>query len=238
MQAIAHRGASGYAPENTRKAFDRALALGSDAIETDVQLTADGELVLFHDGTVERTSDARGPLADYTLAELRRLDLGGWFAPEFAGQRVLTAAEFLDEYAARIPLVIEIKDPRATAPLVALLAARDLIGAVQVTSFHWPALLDARALRSDLALGFLTPRFDQDIIERVARRGFAQVCPHVGTLTARRVALAHARGLTVRAWGVRERYEVERLFETGADGATCNWPDWLRDPEAGADTVS
>lgn len=238
MQAIAHRGASGYAPENTREAFDRALALGCDAIETDVQLTADGELVLFHDGTVERTSDGRGPLADYTLAELRRLDLGGWFAPEFAGQRVLTVAEFLDEYAARIPLVIEVKDPRATVPLVALLAARDLIGAVQVTSFHWPALMDARALRPDLALGFLTPRFDQDIIERVARRGFAQVCPHVGALTARRVALAHERGLVVRAWGVRERYEVERLFETGADGATCNWPDWLREPERGADTAS
>jgi glycerophosphoryl diester phosphodiesterase len=108
MQAIAHRGASGYAPENTRAAFDRALALGSDAVETDVQLTADGELVIFHDGTVERTSDGRGPLADYTLAELRRLDLGGWFAPEFAGQRVLTVAEMLDEYLPRVPIVFEI----------------------------------------------------------------------------------------------------------------------------------
>ena len=89
MRCIGHRGASGYAPENTRAAFARAIAMGADAIETDVQLTADGQLVLFHDATVERTSDGRGPLADYTLAELRALDLGGWFAPEFAGEREL-----------------------------------------------------------------------------------------------------------------------------------------------------
>lgn len=228
MLAIAHRGASGYAPENTRAAFDRALALGADAIETDVQLTADGQLVLFHDATVDRTSDGHGPVADYTLAELRRLDLGAWFAPEFAGQRALTVAELLDEYATRIPLVLEIKDPRATAPLIALLADQASLDRLQVTSFHWGALLDAQAASPTLTLGFLTPLFEQDLIERIARRGFAQICPVADHLTARRVALAHERGLNVRAWGVRHRFQVERLLETGVDGATCNWPDWLR----------
>ncbi len=227
MQAIAHRGASGYAPENTRAAFDRALALRADAIETDVQLTADGELVICHDTVVERTSDGRGPLADHTLAELRALDFGRWYGPEFAGQRILTAAEMLDEYAARIPLCLELKDPRAAAPLVALLAARGLLDRVQVTSFYWTALLDAQAANPALTLGFLTPTFEEDIVARVARRGFAQVCPHVDRLTAGRVALAHARGIQVRAWGVTRRDQVERLFETGADGATCNWPDWI-----------
>ena len=231
MQVIAHRGASGYAPENTRAAFDRAIAMGADALETDVQLTADGRLVLFHDATVDRTSDGSGPVADYTLAELRRLDLGGWFAPEFAGQRALTVEELLDDYATRIPVVLEIKDPRATGPLVALLAERSAqipLDRVQVTSFHWGALLDAQRAHPALTLGYLTPAFELDTIERVARRGFAQVCPHVDQLTARRVARARERGLTVRAWGIQHRWQVERLAEAGADGATCNWPDWLR----------
>ena len=228
MQVIAHRGASGYAPENTRAAFDRALALGADAIETDVQLTADGQLVLFHDTTVERNSNGRGPLGDYTLAELRALDLGGWFAPEFAGERVLTVPELLDEYVGRIPLALEIKDPRAAIPLVALLTERRILDRVQVTSFYWTALLDAQAANPDLHLGFLTTIFEQDTIDRCVRRGFAQLCPHVDRLTAHRVALAHERGLNVRAWGLQRRDHVERLHDTGADGATCNWPDWMR----------
>ena len=229
MQTFAHRGASGYAPENTRAAFDLALRMGADAIETDVQLTADGRLVLIHDTTVDRTSDGHGPVADYTLDELRALDLGRWHGADFAGQRILTVEEALDDYAARIPLALEIKDPRATAPLVALLRERGLRDRVQVTSFYWTALMDARALDPGLFLGFLTPVFDADIIARCVRRGFAQVCPHVDRLTAQRVALAHERGLNVRAWGIQRRDQVERLFETGADGATCNWPDWMAD---------
>ncbi|MFN8538945.1 MAG: glycerophosphodiester phosphodiesterase family protein [Thermomicrobiales bacterium] len=228
MQIIAHRGASGYAPENTRVAFERAIAMGADAIETDVQLTADGALVLFHDTTVERNSNGRGPLADYTLAELRLLDLGGWYAPEFAGERVLTVAELLDEFVERIPLVLELKDPRAAAPLVAILSERRLLDRVQVTSFYWTALLDAQAANPGLSLGFLTPTFEEDTVARCAKRGFAQICPHVDRLTAKRVALAHERGLNVRAWGIQRRDQVERLADTGADGATCNWPDWMR----------
>ena len=228
MQVIAHRGASGYAPENTRAAFERAIAMGSDAIETDVQLTVDGRLVLFHDTTVDRNSDGHGPLADYTLEELRALDLGGWFASEFAGERVLTVEEALDEFAARIPFALEIKDARAAVPLIRLLTERGILDRVQVTSFYWTALLDAQATNPDLYLGFLTPTFEEDIIERCVRRGFAQVCPHVDRLTARRVALAHERGLNVRAWGLQRRDHVERLHDTGADGATCNWPDWMQ----------
>ncbi len=233
MLAIAHRGASGYAPENTRAAFDRALAMGAGAIETDVQLSADGALIIFHDNTVDRTSDGRGPLGDYTLAELQALDLGGWYAPEFAGQRILTVTELLDEYAEKIPLALEIKDPRAARPLITALNARGLAEQMQITSFYWTALLDAQATNPDLYLGFLSPIFDEDLITRSVRRGFKQICPHVDRLTAPRVALAHEHGLDVRAWGISRRDQVERLFDTGADGATCNWPDWIMEVKKG-----
>lgn len=226
MQLFAHRGASGYAPENTRAAFDRALAMQATAIETDLQLSADGELVVFHDATIDRTSNGRGPLADYTLAELQALDLGTWFSSEFAGQQLLTADELLAEYADKALLALEIKDPRAARPAIQLLQRRGLTDRVQVTSFAWGALLDAQAVEGNLYLGFLTPVFTTDLIERSVRRGFQQICPHVDQLTTELVGLAQQRGLHVRAWGISRRDQIQHVRDTGADGTTCNWPDW------------
>lgn len=227
MWNIAHRGASGYAPENTRAAFDRAIAMRADWIETDLQMTTDGEVVLFHDAFVDRTSDGHGPVVDHSLAELRGFDLGAWFGPSFAGQRVLTAREMIDEYLARIPIVFEIKDPRATRPLIALLTERGAIDRTHVTSFHWYPLLEARGLHPTVPLGYLTQRCDTDLLDRLARRGINQLCLHIGQLTARRVKEAHDRGLAVRAWGIDARWQIDRLIESGADGATVNWPDWI-----------
>ena len=87
-----------------------------------------------------------------------------------------------------------------------------------------------------MPLGYLTQRYDDDLLDRLMRRGINQLCLHIGQLTAQRTAEAHARGLTVRAWGIDARWQIARLFETGADGATVNWPDWI--PEhAGASGV-
>lgn len=233
MLCIAHRGASGYAPENTRASFERAIALGAGAIETDLQLTADGQLVLFHDDLVERTSDGHGPLADHTLAELRGLDLGGWYGAAFVGERIMTPDEALDEFAARIPFALEIKEPRAAVPLARLLAARGGRDAVFVRSFSWGALLDAQAANPTLPYGYLTRAITGDLLARSVRHGFKEICPHIDHLTARDVALAHDAGLLVHAWGTGRREQVERLFEVGADGAGCNWPDWITERQAG-----
>ena len=226
MQVIAHRGASGYAPENTRAAFEQAIEMGAAAIETDVTVTADGAMVLVHDQLIDRISNGEGPVSDHTLAELRELDFGSWRSPEFAGERIVTVEEMIEEFLDRIPVVFEIKDPRATKPLIELLQTRNKIDRVQITSFIWYPLLEARALNADVELGFLTPAFEPAMIDRIIRRGFNQICPHVSQLTAKRVALAHDRGLKVRAWGIDSRLQIERLYETGVDGATINWPDW------------
>jgi glycerophosphoryl diester phosphodiesterase len=229
MLNIAHRGASGYAPENTRAAFEKAIEMGADAIETDVRLSFDRELVLVHDATVTRISDGHGPVADHTLAELRSLDAGSWFAPEFAGERIVTLAELIEDFAPRIPIVLEIKDAEATKPTIAAIREAGVAARVQVTSFLWPAVIEAKRFAPDLIIGFLTPEFDDDIIRRCAIRGFAQVCPHVDTLTPDLVASAHNANLFVRAWGVSKREQVDRLVATGVNGATVNWPDWIAD---------
>src|SRR5216684_4181789 len=92
---IAHRGASGHSPENTMAAFRRAVELGARFIETDLHLSRDGEIVAIHDPTLDRTTSGRGPVMAHSLDELRQLDAGSWFSPEFAGERIPTLDEIL-----------------------------------------------------------------------------------------------------------------------------------------------
>jgi len=107
--AVGHRGTRRFAPENTLSAHEMAIALGARAIEMDVRMTADGEFVLMHDPTVNRTTDGRGLVSKMTLAEIRRLDAGSWFAPEFAGERVPTLREALRNIKGRAAVDIDFK---------------------------------------------------------------------------------------------------------------------------------
>src|SRR4051794_8309365 len=115
----AHRGFSAAAPENTLAALRAALAAGADVAEIDVQLSRDGVLVLMHDRTLERTTDGAGPLCERTVAELKRLDAGSWFAPAYRGEEVPTLAEVLAWSRGRLGLLIELKSPRTdAAPMI------------------------------------------------------------------------------------------------------------------------
>lgn len=226
MLVIAHRGASAYAPENTAAAFDLAIEMGADMIETDIQVTRDGHLVLIHDDLVDRTTNGSGPVSDHTLAQLRALDAGSWFGGEAQPATIPTLAEFVESWLPRIPACLEIKDPLAVAPTIDYLRDLGPRDDIHVTSFSWTALLHVRAAL-EVTTGFLCKQFNGDIIDRCVARGIAQICPPAGQLDARLVELAHERGLTVRAWGVNSRDDVDRVFATGADGATTNWPDWM-----------
>ena len=108
FRVIAHRGASAYAPENTMAAFKKAAEIGAPEVETDVRFTKDGKLLLFHDQTLDRTTNGSGLPSDFTLEELRRLDAGSWMKPDeypdfpwehdFAGERLITLDELLREF--------------------------------------------------------------------------------------------------------------------------------------------
>src|SRR5689334_5561196 len=128
MLILAHRGASGYAPENTWPAFELAREMGAGGIETDIQLTSDGVLVLVHDTNLDRTSDGSGPVADLTWDELERLDAGSWLDSRFAGQRIVRLDAFLDWCfpdplaASDLVICLEVKAPLAADPIVAVLS--------------------------------------------------------------------------------------------------------------------
>lgn len=227
VQVIAHRGASAQAPENTAAAFDLALEMGADGLETDVRATADGVLVLCHDAAVERVSDGHGQVAALSYAELERLDFGAWFAPRFAGQRLLTADEFLQRYGGRTTLVLELKAPRVVAALLDRVHRHGLLEGVVFTSFSLECLETLLRLEPRARAGWLTHRFDPEVIRLSQERGLAQVCPPGEATCADRVAEAHAAGLAVRAWGIRDDEIQERALQAGVDGMTVNWPDRL-----------
>src|SRR5579871_6030961 len=209
--------------------------MGADGIETDVQVTCDGALVLIHDETVDRTTNGIGRVAELTREELAGLDAGRWFGAAYAGERIPLLDAFLDRYLGLLRLDLEIKAPAATGPLIAALLARHIVndGSVEVTSFSWDALTRVHALLPDLPVGFLTTTLSESLLARVAALGLAQICPLVTALSPALVAHAHERGLAVRTWGIEKPTDLERAHAAGVDGATLNWPEWAVSIEDG-----
>jgi len=116
---IAHRGASGTRPENTRAAFRRAVEVGADMIEADVRLTADDQPLTIHDATLDRTTNGTGRGRDHDLADLRQLDAGSWFAPECVNERLPALEELVEIAIGRAALLLELKDDGVEAATVA-----------------------------------------------------------------------------------------------------------------------
>ena len=113
ITAIAHRGASAYAPENTFAAFDLAVEMGVGDIELDVQFPSDSHIIVIPDETLDRTTDSTGPVSELTLEEIQSLDAGSWFDEKFAGERIPTLDEVFDRYKDEFQLHIEIKSIEA-----------------------------------------------------------------------------------------------------------------------------
>lgn len=161
--SIAHRGASGQAPENTMAAFEKAYEYKADYFEVDVQMTKDGELILMHDTTVDRTTNGTGRVKDFTFEEIQALDAGSWFHESFADEKVPTLGEVLDRYtSSKMGILIELKNPELY-PGIEQKIAEELIqrnittkdSNIIVQSFHWNSVKKIHQLLPDIATGVL-----------------------------------------------------------------------------------
>jgi glycerophosphoryl diester phosphodiesterase len=199
--------------------------MGAPAVETDVRATRDGALVILHDATVDRTTNGRGAVADLTLAEVKSLDAGGWFASRFAGQRIPTLEEFLDRYRATFPICLEIKALNIEAAVLAAVAAAKLEFEPTYTSFEFETVQRLCQLAPAARIGYLCEQFDSATIESTRAAAAAQICPKAADLTSELIAEARAAGLGVRAWGVSDDELLARAIDLGVDGLTTNWPD-------------
>ena len=233
---IAHRGFSARYPENTCLAFQKALDLGVTWIELDLQVTRDGHLVVMHDRMVDRTTDGSGAVSDLTLEQVRALDAGARFGPEFAGKRVPTFAQALDLLSGKAQVVIELKfeGMASIGPTVDMLRDRGLSDQVAISSFDLDKLPEVKSLDSALSTTALVRLGDRTIdrlIHEIRALGVDTLGIHCDDTTAELVKQARAAGLAVRAWGLgRDRGpEMERLIDLGIDGMTADQPDILQD---------
>jgi glycerophosphoryl diester phosphodiesterase len=230
FMAIAHRGASSYAPENTFAAFDLAIEMGARHLELDVHFSSDGHLVVIHDDTVDRTTDGSGPITSQTLALLGDLDAGSWFDPRFKGQRIPTLSGVLERYKGRAHLHVEIKGHSAglAQSTADLIRSRGMAAEVTITSFQKAKLEETRAYAPELPTGWLVGEAGDAIISQARALGLTQLCPRAGTVTPELVNRLHADGFVVRAWGVATEELMRQVVTAGADGMTVNFPDKLQ----------
>jgi len=235
---IAHRGASGYAPENTMAAFDKALQMKADYFELDVQMSKDGKLVLIHDVTVDRTTDGTGRVGDLTFKELRRLDAGSWFDPAFAGERIPTLEEALDRYRGKIGILIEIKNPELypgiERKVAKALKKRNLHkprnGKIIVQSFNHDSVKKFHSLLPSVPVGVLISYRDEGISDKELRN-FAKyadyVNPNKDMVDRSLVKRIHRFGMKTTPWTVRDRAEADRLKSIRVDGIVTDYPDYV-----------
>ena len=228
---IAHRGASGYAPENTMAAFKRAVEMGCSFIETDIQLSRDSRLIAIHDPTVDRTTNATGSVREYTLSQLRELDAGSWFSPEFAGERIPTLEEIVT-FARQNDVVfyLEVKSNDIWGvehALVAALRQAKEVARAAILSFELSALATVRRQEPTLISGYLFDRAKESAIADASRVGARQIAPHHKLLTKELVAAAHASHLQVITWTVNDPAEMRVALSTGINGIMTDYPDRL-----------
>jgi len=228
---IAHRGASGHAPENTMAAFRRAVQMGAVFIETDLHLTRDARLVAIRDTTVDRTTNASGPVKSFTLAELRALDAGSWFSAEFAGECIPTLDEIL-AFAEETDVVfyLEVKADAAWGVEHAVVHALRNAGAAPRTvilSFETSVLAAIHRLDPTLLAGLLFEEPLDDAVERAVRTGARQVAPRSDQVTPVLVEQAHRQDLLVVTWTVNDPAQMRSLVAAGVDGIMTDYPDRL-----------
>ena len=232
MLRIGHRGAAAYAPENTLASFRRAVELGADGVEFDLHRTRDGRFVVIHDDAVDRTTDGHGKVDALAFEELRRLDAGSWKGREFAGERIPTFDEVIDELPPRVLLFAELKAGSGRAPgieddLARFLRERRALPRVRVSSFDHRALLRLRGLLPELETGALFTGLPVDLVSLARNCGAQALHPSFHHLSAGVVGEAHAVGLAVNAWTVNEPDDIARVRAMGVDGMFSDYPDRL-----------
>ncbi len=234
-QIFAHRGARRAAPENTMPAFQKALEMGVDGIELDVHLSADGDLVVIHDFTVDKTTSGHGRVETFTTAQLAALDAGSHFSPDFAGIGVPTLAQVLDLIGDRCIVNIEIKseDPEGgnqVAPVAAVIRDRNLYDQVIVSSFNPISLIAMRHTDPRIALGLLYYRPLPAYLRKAWMTAIIApqaIHPEYRLIDAETLAWGRAHGCNVNTWTVNEVEDARHLAALGVDVLMSDVPDAL-----------
>ncbi|KEO81669.1 hypothetical protein EL26_19555 [Tumebacillus flagellatus] len=215
------------------EAFYRAEQLGADGFEFDVQLTRDGVPVVIHDETLNRTTNGQGYVYMHTLDELRALDAGSWYAPQYKGLQIPTLQEVIETFGGRMVLNIELKNsifdmPGLEEKTLDLIRCNQIENSVVVSSFHHGSMQKFHALAPDIKCGLLYDCVIVGATEYAERLGASALHPFFATVKPELVAEAHRAGLEVNVWTVNEMDHMRLAVLSGVDAMITNYPDRLK----------
>ncbi|HLO02883.1 MAG TPA: glycerophosphodiester phosphodiesterase [Symbiobacteriaceae bacterium] len=227
---IGHRGAAGTHPENTMVSFHRAIELGCDGIEFDVHRTADGQLIVIHDGFLNRTTNGTGLIMSTTYDQIEALDAGSWKNPQFTGERIPTLRQLIRETPASLTLYLELKAgsvhyPGVEEELLTVLKEEGALDRVQISSFDHHALKKIHGLAPELPLGMLFADNLLDPVGLAKQVGAEALHPAWEWVTPAFVETAHAAGLKVNVWTVNLPEAIMLMTACGVDGIMSDFPD-------------
>lgn len=214
---IGHKGASAIAPENTLKAFQKAIELGADYVEFDSHLTKDGEIVIIHDADTYNSTGVHGLIRDKTLEEIKKLDAG-------EGERIPTLQELIAMAKGKIGLQLEIKSTGLLDRMMQILRKEDLIHNSIVSCFMFNELLKLKEIEPNIKIGFLLPvelvqsRLIKRKILKCVKEDFYAIHPHFSRVDKEIVEFAHTNGLKVNVWTVNDSDTMKNLIQLDVDG--------------------
>jgi len=214
---IGHKGASAIAPENTLKAFKKAIELNANYVEFDIHKTVDGEIVIIHDADTLRITGELKIIKNTSIIDLKKLDVGD-------GESIPTLRELIGIAKGKIGLQIEIKAIGITEDLLRILKEENLIETAIVSSFSISELLSLKTLDSNLKLGYLLPselkrqRLIYRMTQKAIDNNFYAIHPHYNTVDSEFVKFAKINNLKINVWTVNDRNTMQNLIEMGVDG--------------------
>ena len=222
-----HRGAMADAPMNTMAAFQLAVEQGADGVELDVHLSKDGYIVIVHDFTVDASTDGQGEVSDHTLAELKLLDAGGWFAEEFAGERIPTLNEVFDRFANELYFNVELKSrfddlPSLEAAVAECIRRYGLVEQTIVSSFDPELLQRFREICPEVMMGYLhVPGAAAALMDAVPHEARH---PWHDAIDEAYMRWARQAGYLVNAWTVNDANRACALQQLGVNGIITDSP--------------
>lgn len=229
ITVFGHRGARGLAPENTLPAFRLAKELGVDGVELDVHLTSDDELVVIHDDTLDRTTNGKGRVRDYTVDQIKKLDAGIKFGEKWRGVTVPTLRQVFEE-TGKLLYKVELKHGSAVYPgiesrLIDLVREMGVERRVRFTSFDYDALEEVRRLDPKAEVGIIYHGKTRWFLGAADKLGAAWMQAYIGLLDQKDVEMTHAIGLKIGAWPTSTIEDIEKAVALGTDEVTSDYPD-------------
>lgn len=221
---IGHRGAKGHLTENTLESISLALEMGIDGIEVDVHLCASGEVVVFHDFTLDRLSDGSGEITTKTYDQLQQLTLKG-------GYKIPLLTEVLDLIEGKCSINIELKGLNTAKSTCAIISKYIDKGweysSILVSSFQENELLEVKKINGNILIAVLSKASVEEAIEWGKILNATAIHPSLGIITRQSVIDAHTQGFNVNVWTVNEPEDIARMIEFGVDGIISDFPDRL-----------